>query len=60
MRITDLCGVSSSRSTKGMRQDERTSESIKQREIKRRDNETAEEFVKLVTGIYPEHFGDSK
>ena len=60
MRITDLCSVSSSKSTKGRRQDERTHQSIKQREVKRRDNEVAEEFAELVTGIYPEHFGEVK
>ena len=60
MRITDLCSVSSSKSTKGRRQDERTHQSIKQREVKRRDNEVAEEFMRTVANIYPEHFGDSK
>ena len=60
MRITDLCRDTSSSSSKGRKKDLNSREPIKQREIKRRNGEISEEFVKLVTGIYPEHFGDSK
>ena len=60
MRITDLCGVSSSRSTKGRRQDERNAQSIKQREVKRRNNEDAQSFADVMASIYPEYFGEVK
>ena len=60
MRITDLCRDTSSSSSKGRKRDLTAREPIKQREIKRRNGEVSEEFVRLVTGIYPEHFGEVK
>lgn len=60
MRVTDLCDTSSPRSTKGRRQDERTHQSLKQRENARRNNQDAQNFADVMASIYPEHFGDSK
>ena len=60
MRVKDLCCVSSPNSRKGKKQDERTSDSIKQREIARRNNEEAQSFADTVASIYPEYFGEVK
>ena len=60
MLVSELCSIGSSGASKGFKQDQRTSKSIKQREKARRDNEEAQIFADVMAGIYPEYFGDSK
>ena len=58
MLVSELCSIGSSGASKGFKQDQRTSQSIKQREIARRNNEDAQSFADLMVSIYPEYYGD--
>ena len=60
MLVSELCSIGSSGAAKGFKQDQRTSKSIKQREIARRNNEDAQSFADVMASIYPEYFGDNK
>lgn len=60
MYISELCSIGSSGASKGFKQDQRTSQSIKQREKAHRNNEDAQSFADVMASIYPEYFGDSK
>ena len=60
MLVSELCSIGSSGASKGFKQDQRTSQSIKQREKARRNNEDAQSFADVMASIYPEYFGDIK
>ena len=60
MLASELCSIGSSGASKGFKQDQRTSQSIKQREKARRNNEDAQSFADVMASIYPEYFGDNK
>ena len=60
MLVSELCSIGSSGASKGFKQDQRTSQSIKQREKARRNNEEAQSFADVMASIYPEYFGASK
>lgn len=60
MLVSELCSIGSSGASKGFKQDQRTSQSIKQREIKRKNNTEASEFAALVLRFCPGYYEDMK
>ena len=58
MLVSELCSIGSSGASKGFKQDQRNAETIKRREVRRRNEEVGEEFMEVMRDIYPEYYGE--